>query len=92
VTYQDGLAKLGFDRPHPSYIQRGAFAYGVEDRLSPRRIPNGRRGLVVESGQDSNWLPSYYRSSSPDNRGGLERESERETESDLGYSWGASIA
>ena len=92
VTYEEGLAKLGLDRPPvhhmvesdpPGFMASNGPVF-EEIEVSPRRR-GGRTGrrAIMEAGrgrESSNWLPSYY---APDPR---RRDVVRE-ESDLGYRW-----
>ena len=73
VTYEEGLAKLGLNRVDPTVY---ADSYKEEERISTRT----RGGRVYA---ESTWLPSYYRSSSRDRRGG----NGGGMESELGYRW-----
>jgi len=85
VTYEEGLAKLGLNRPvHPLYPESPIEEMSASP--SPRaQLGRGAYGYGVERGSEegSNWLPSYYRTASRRREEG----NESVNESDLGYRW-----
>lgn len=80
VTYEEGLAKLGRERGHGLHPGPPALAYEheqEEEMTSSPRVTPGRGQYeseysvgvgASEVDGESNWLPSYYRSSSRDGR------------------------
>ena len=78
VTYEEGLARLGLNRPDRLFYP-GPIPVPVQQEGFPPRCRSDRHRLLLDSqgtmtGVDSTWLPSYYRQYRDD--GG---------ESELGY-------